>query len=290
MAWQPGLAMRLVRRSASRWPGASSGSRTPSPDACGAPCWRRSRRSFGLRHQRHRLARRGVGQAQERDVSGVEQPRALGVVLALSGSMRSTSTSSRSRELLVDLQPGGAFLAVDENLDASSRPRPQPRHEAVAQGYRQSGSGSKVAAAAACPTIGDDGHEKTKGTGHGTRGAARAQGGRRRRRPAAKPRHHACACDSCSPAATSRARAWTKARCTNWRESIKSQGVMQPILVRPLAGRMAPLRNHRRRASLARRQAGRPRRSAGARAGRARRVRGRDVADREHPARGPEPA
>ena len=46
-------------------------------------------------------------------------------------------------------------------------------------------------------------------------------------------------------------------------ESIKSQGVMQPILVRPVARRT--LRNHRRRAALARSATCRTRGSAGAR-------------------------
>ena len=76
-------------------------------------------------------------------------------------------------------------------------------------------------------------------------------------------------------------------------ESIKAQGVMQPVLVRPLARRAATapaLRDHRRRAALPRRPPGRARRRAGARARRLRRGRGGDGADREHPARGPEPA
>ena len=55
-------------------------------------------------------------------------------------------------------------------------------------------------------------------------------------------------------------------------------------------GRRRPLRDHRRRAPLARRAARRARRGAGARAASARRGRARDGADREHPARGPEPA
>ena len=46
-------------------------------------------------------------------------------------------------------------------------------------------------------------------------------------------------------------------------ESIKAQGVMQPVLVRPVAP--GPLRDHRRRAPHARREAGRAGRSAGAR-------------------------
>ena len=58
--------------------------------------------------------------------------------------------------------------------------------------------------------------------------------------PADRRAHHAAPRAAASRAATSRARAWTKARCTNWRESIKSQGVMQPMLVRPLPGNGRP--------------------------------------------------
>ena len=77
-------------------------------------------------------------------------------------------------------------------------------------------------------------------------------------------------------------------------DSIKAQGVVQPIVVRPLdaAGRRGPhaLRDHRRRAPLARRAARRPARDSGRRASRARRSRDRDGAHREHPAREPESA
>ena len=76
-------------------------------------------------------------------------------------------------------------------------------------------------------------------------------------------------------------------------ESIKAQGIMQPILVRRARAEGAQrgqVRNHRRRAPLSRRQAGRPGQRAGAGARRARRSSGGDVADREHPARRPEPA
>ena len=75
-------------------------------------------------------------------------------------------------------------------------------------------------------------------------------------------------------------------------ESIKAQGIMQPILVRRLSRRRQrrQVRNHRRRAPLPRRQARRPGQRAGAGARRAQRSRRRDGADREHPARGPQSA
>ena len=68
---------------------------------------------------------------------------------------------------------------------------------------------------------------------------------------------------------------------------------MQPVLVRPLrdgGDGKEQLRDHRRRAALPGRRAGRPRRGAGAGARRLRRGRCRDGADREHPARGPQSA
>ena len=77
--------------------------------------------------------------------------------------------------------------------------------------------------------------------------------------------------------------------------SIRAQGVIQPVVVRPVgpAGRRRrhrALRNHRRRAPLARRPDRRPRRDSRRHPPRAGRGRDRDGADREHPARGPEPA
>jgi hypothetical protein len=64
------------------------------------------------------------------------------------------------------------------------------------------------------------------------------------------------------PANTSRAPAWTRAP-EELAASIKSQGVMQPILVRPIGGalRRKALRDHRRRTPLARRPDRRPRRA-----------------------------
>jgi ParB family chromosome partitioning protein len=69
--------------------------------------------------------------------------------------------------------------------------------------------------------------------------------------------------------------------------SIRANGIIQPIVVRKATGR---LRDHRRRAPLARRAARRPaQRSRSSSATSPRSVAARDGADREHPARGSEP-
>ena len=77
-------------------------------------------------------------------------------------------------------------------------------------------------------------------------------------------------------------------------DSIRAQGVVQPIVVRPVGtpsgDRPATLRDHRRRTPLARGADGGPRRCPSGRAPRGRRDRGRDGADREHPAREPQSA
>ena len=77
-------------------------------------------------------------------------------------------------------------------------------------------------------------------------------------------------------------------RSSRWPTSLKERGVLQPVLVRPRAGRH--LRADRRRAPLARRAARRPRDDAGARAPARRRRVARARADREHGPRGPQPA
>ena len=87
---------------------------------------------------------------------------------------------------------------------------------------------------------------------------------------------------------SSRARQSTTRGCEELAQSIRANGIIQPIVVRQ--GRRS-ISDHRRRTPLARRQARRP----APRAGRRPRRRGgtgavaaRDGADREHPARGSE--
>jgi hypothetical protein len=111
--WQPGLAMRLAQRLAL--------ARREFGDA-ESPAGRHAVRGAGIDDagvrvvdQRHRFAGRGIGQAQEGHVGGVEQACALGAVLALVGvDLQHLDVAARG-QVLVDAQSGGAFLAVDEH-------------------------------------------------------------------------------------------------------------------------------------------------------------------------------
>ena len=81
--------------------------------------------------------------------------------------------------------------------------------------------------------------KKPKGLGLGLEallGPTVSRGARSRRRCERRRAAHARRSTSCSPAATSRARAWTKAGLNELAESIKAQGVMQPVLVRRIDG------------------------------------------------------
>jgi hypothetical protein len=68
----------------------------------------------GVRDQRRRLARGGVGQAQECDIGGVEQAGAFCRVLAQLGRNAQHLDVGTLGEILVDAQAGRAFLAVDD--------------------------------------------------------------------------------------------------------------------------------------------------------------------------------
>ena len=61
---------------------------------------------------RHRFSRGGVGQAQEGHVGRVQQPRALGRVLALVRVDAEDVDVVTGGQHLADLQPGSAFLPV----------------------------------------------------------------------------------------------------------------------------------------------------------------------------------
>ena len=115
------------------------------------------------------------------------------------------------REVLVDAQAGGAFLAVDEDAGRSCR---------IVGRWTDS---IKQRAALACPPRDCDRQsrpmatKKPKGLGLGLEAllgprVVEAGAGAGRRRRAAR----AARSTSCSPAATSRARAWTRARSTSW--------------------------------------------------------------------------
>ena len=126
----------------------------------------------------------------------------------------------------------------------------------------------------------------------------------RRRAPAARPtapRHRpaarswrGCRSTCCSGASTSRASTCARRRWTELADSIRAQGVMQPIVVRPVdapapggAQRYEIIAGERRWRAA---QHGGPRRHPRRHPPRAGRGRHRDGADREHPARGPQSA
>ena len=119
MAWQPGLAIRFEARIRARWSGASSGRPKTQSLAVRCAVLASIRQVVGLRDQRRGLARRRIGQAEEGDVGGVEQARALGRVLAQLGRGAQHLDVAALGEVLVDAKAGGAFLAVDEDADSS---------------------------------------------------------------------------------------------------------------------------------------------------------------------------
>ena len=118
-------------------------------------------------------------------------------------------------------------------------------------------------------------------------------GERRRRRPSASS-SRSCRSTSCSAAATSRASTCAPRRSRSSPTRSRSQGVVQPIVVRPLDAprrrRVAALRDHRRRAALARGADGGPDGNCGGHPRHSRRGRDRRRPHREHPAREPESA
>ena len=68
-----------------------------------------------VRDEQRGFARRGVGQAEERDVGRVQQAGALVRVLAQLGRRAQHLDVAALREVLVDAKAGRAFLAVDED-------------------------------------------------------------------------------------------------------------------------------------------------------------------------------
>ena len=69
----------------------------------------------GVDDHRHCFARSGVGQTENRDVARVERPRAMLRILALGGRQREPLQIGPAAQPLVNLQPRGALVAVDEN-------------------------------------------------------------------------------------------------------------------------------------------------------------------------------
>jgi hypothetical protein len=63
----------------------------------------------------HRLARGAIGQAEDRDVAGVDGFGATPGILALRRGKRDEFQIGPAAKPFVNLQPGGALVAVDEN-------------------------------------------------------------------------------------------------------------------------------------------------------------------------------
>jgi hypothetical protein len=97
-----------------------------------------------VRHERRRLARRVVGQAEEGDIRRVQQAGTLGRVLAAFGSNAQHLDVGALGKILVDAQSGRSFLTVDENLVLHLEPRVlirvNPQHTASLRSARQAGA------------------------------------------------------------------------------------------------------------------------------------------------------
>ena len=115
VAWQPGFEMRFDVADAGALIGRELG-QAVGPVACrpvrGA---RIDEARLRVADERGRFARGGVGQAEERDVGRIEQPRPLAGVLAQLRRGAQHFDIAAAREVLVNAKAGRAFLAVDEN-------------------------------------------------------------------------------------------------------------------------------------------------------------------------------
>ena len=158
---------------------------------------------------------------------------------------------------------------------------------------------SQTGAAPGAGSVNIPGHGQETGLGRGLEPARPGQAGpspgsTRRRRASCPVTTSRIYRSTCSNAAvTSRASTCARKSLEELADSIKTQGVIQPIVVRPLdrrTRRLPALRNHRRRAPLARREDRGSRHHSGRRPARTRRRRHRHRAHREHPARKPQSA
>ena len=70
--------------------------------------------------------------------------------------------------------------------------------------------------------------------------------------PSARAISAACRSNICGPIREIRARNFSDAELDELAASIKERGIIQPVVVRPVARREGYLRDHRRRAALAR--------------------------------------
>ena len=111
LAWQPGTAMRLLVRIFSRW-------RRPGRLAVVGAEGGAGVDDAGVRvgHQGHRLAR-GVGQAEEGDVGGIEEACALLRVLALVIGDAQQLDIGTAGQVVEQTEAGGAFLTIYEHFE-----------------------------------------------------------------------------------------------------------------------------------------------------------------------------
>ena len=118
--WQPGLAMRLALRSASRWPGASSGMPKTQPGATRCAVLASMRQVFGLVTSATASLAAASGRHRKATSAALSRRARSAGVLALVGVDAQHLDVAARGQVLVDAQAGGAFLAVDEHDGASS--------------------------------------------------------------------------------------------------------------------------------------------------------------------------
>ncbi|MNN24503.1 hypothetical protein D3C81_1379380 [compost metagenome] len=72
---------------------------------------------IGIGHQRNRLARGHVRQAQKRDIRGIQKACSLLRVLALVIGNAQQLHIGATREVVQQPETGGAFLTIDEHFE-----------------------------------------------------------------------------------------------------------------------------------------------------------------------------
>jgi hypothetical protein len=95
LAWQPGLAMRLLARMASRWPGASSGMPKVQPGTVRWAVLASITQVAGLLSRLTASREAASGRHRKATSAALSRRARSALSLRLSASMRSTSTSLR---------------------------------------------------------------------------------------------------------------------------------------------------------------------------------------------------
>ncbi len=209
--WQPGLAIRFEARDAGALIGGQLGqaehpvARRPVRGARVDQAGRR------IGDERDGLARRCVGQAEERDVGRVQQPRALA----------RDPCAARARRAAPRRRCGERGTRGCEGRSCL----PDRRRRRASPWWVSAGGIDSIKHDGASCARRRTEHRQwrpmatKKPKGLGTRAGSAPRPSRRRRRRRHRPRptasRAASRSTSCSPAATSRARAWTKARSTS---------------------------------------------------------------------------